>query len=503
MNKLYLLTKPCQSGKTQKTFEFILQTREKQYVNIIFTNNSLIETTQTKVRKNLWDETHNLGKTLELSSQSDYKDAVQIFEQIVKNKEMCVIACTNKTRFKDLTKIIIFCLIKKLDIQFSIYIDEADKIFNKSGKLRKMVDLWKRSSSVKRISFITATPRRIFRHYGVLNLYRITEAFSKEHYNSLKDCNYVINDTFGSNNVENMVELLTGDLKPEKGQVWYIPASREKGSHLAMKELLIAEGIVVLIINGEGYHLYYPNKHREIFKTDTLSEDLGIFYKNNKLFKYPLVITGKLCISRGATITSMYMFLSYCVLPDMSNKDSLYQLAGRVCGNTKMWGNYKQVTIICNTKTRDKLFKMEGKVVSLLEKNKKFDNCTFEDFEMINSESNNAIPLRGKIKNLKQLLKFKSIRQKTKIKFHDFLLKNLKVVSNTGNIPVPDLLISRKIVVNTDKRLETVEKFIRAIRLDAPCHLTIEGNEKEYNLWLFEKDFGNFKKGECFILSYK
>ena len=174
MNKLYLLTKPCQSGKTQKTFEFILQTREKQYVNIIFTNNSLIETTQTKVRKNLWDETHNLGKTLELSSQSEYKDAVQIFEQIVKNKEMCVIACTNKTRFKDLTKIIIFSLIKKLDIKFSIYIDEADKIFNKSGKLRKMVDLWKRSSSVKRISFITATPRRMFRHYGVLNLYRIT-----------------------------------------------------------------------------------------------------------------------------------------------------------------------------------------------------------------------------------------------------------------------------------------------------------------------------------------
>ena len=168
-----------------------------------------------------------------------------------------------------------------------------------------------------------------------------------------------------------------------------------------------------------------------------------------------------------------------------------------------MWGNYKQVTIICNTKTRDKLFKMEGKVVSLLEKNKKFDNCTFEDFEMINSESDNAIPLRGKFKNLKQLLKFKSIRQKTKIKFHEFLLKNLKVVSNTGNIQVPDLLISRKIVVNSDKRLEAVDKFIRAIRLDAPCHLTIEGNEKEYNLWLFEKDFGNFKKGECFILSYK
>ena len=42
-----------------------------------------------------------------------------------------------------------------------------------------------------------------------------------------------------------MIELLTGDLKPEKGQVWYVPASREKGSHLAMKELLIAEGIVV------------------------------------------------------------------------------------------------------------------------------------------------------------------------------------------------------------------------------------------------------------------
>ena len=122
---------------------------------------------------------------------------------------------------------------------------------------------------------------------------------------------------------------------------------------------------------------------------------------------------------------------------------------------------------------------------------------------MINSESNNAIPLRGKFKNLKQLLKFKSIRQRTKIKFHEFLLKNLQVISNTGRIHVPDLMISRKIVVNSDKRLETVHKFIRAIKLDAPCHLTIEGNEKEYNLWLFDKNFGDFKKGECFILSYK
>ena len=95
MNKLYLLTKPCQSGKTQKTFEFILSTREKNYINIIITNNSLIETTQTKVRKNAWDEKHNLGKTLELSCQSEYKDAVQIFEQIMTQKDMCVIACTN------------------------------------------------------------------------------------------------------------------------------------------------------------------------------------------------------------------------------------------------------------------------------------------------------------------------------------------------------------------------------------------------------------------------
>ena len=60
---------------------------------------------------------------------------------------------------------------------------------------------------------------------------------------------------------------------------------------------------------------------------------------------------------------------------------------------------------------------MEGKVVSLLEKNKKFENCTFEDFEMINSESNNAIPFKGRVKNMNKLLKFKSIRQKTKVKF--------------------------------------------------------------------------------------
>ena len=42
-----------------------------------------------------------------------------------------------------------------------------------------------------------------------------------------------------------------------------------------------------------------------------------------------------------------------------------------------------------------------------------------------------------------------------------------------------------------------------AIKLESPCHLTIEGNEKESNLWLFDKNFGDFKKGECFITSYK
>ena len=80
----------------------------------------------------------------------------------------------------------------------------------------------------------------------------------------------------------------------------------------------------------------YPINTEKFTKTDTLSEDLGIFYKNHKLHKYPLIITGKLCISRGATITSLNMFVSHCVLPDISNKDSLYQLAGRVCGNTKL-----------------------------------------------------------------------------------------------------------------------------------------------------------------------
>ena len=110
-NKLYLLCKPCQSGKTgvvlNSITEYINTMKDiddrKRIINFVICDNSLLQTTQTMKRG---EDTDGIT-TIELSSKSDISKASDLYLELDKNNKInMVICCGNNQRLDDITKII-------------------------------------------------------------------------------------------------------------------------------------------------------------------------------------------------------------------------------------------------------------------------------------------------------------------------------------------------------------------------------------------------------------
>ena len=83
------------------------------------------------------------------------------------------------------------------------------------------------------------------------------------------------------------------------GTIWFIPAEFKKVSHYEISDICIERGFAVIIINGDGITLKFPDKRIEKYpKDDELNTILKRIYKDQSLEKYPLAITGNVCIGR-------------------------------------------------------------------------------------------------------------------------------------------------------------------------------------------------------------
>ena len=185
-------------------------------------------------------------------------------------------------------------------------------------------------------------------------------------YHGWKDNNIRIFEDLG--NVTRFTDhILTNQsnlLKP--GSKWFIPAETKKKTHEAIKDLCVSKGFAVVIVNGNGIKLTKPNK--EVFtysKDDELNTKLLNICREHELDKYPLAITGNICIGRGISIMSNDFMIDYAVFSSSRNQQEVSQIAGRVKGNIKAWDNYKVPTIFCTERFDQVATEWEGKSRSL------------------------------------------------------------------------------------------------------------------------------------------
>ena len=358
--RFILICKPEQSGKTFVMIQQII--KDIQYppesnvdvINIIFCDNNLLLTKQTSNRINQVITSINNESYLEFSShaRTSYKCVDNVCNGIIFKEIYNVICCTNGSRVSDIHKLINIINNGKHTngkYIFKIWLDEADKYIK---FIQDYIYLIKEFENVY-LHCITATPKKIFYKFDSINVFPIENTTSEEYHGWLDNQLQIIDmNTHSSDFIIHILDSPTlGGDKIIPGTIWFIPGEFKKVSHYEICDICNERNFAVIIINGDGITLKFPDKKIEKYpKDDELNTILKRIYKDQSLEKYSLAITGNVCIGRGTSIMSHNFIIDYAILSICDNQQEASQNAGRVKGNMKNWPTYKPPIVFTTPK---------------------------------------------------------------------------------------------------------------------------------------------------------
>jgi len=363
-----LICKPEQSGKTFVMIRHIITDLSypiegKEIVNFILCDNNLLLTKQTSTRfeKDLKEHIHDGIVYIELSSheRTDYHDTGSVFQAIIAKGARNVICCTNGKRMDDIYKLIEdinTSLFTAGKFHFNVWLDEADKFIKFiENTLRPIVEQHQNVN----VKLITACSQPLFQKYKYMNVLPIENTTSELYHGWSDNIIRVIDIDY---DYLDFIEHILSNVAQDNilpGTKWFIPGLSVKKSHDAIKNVCIEKGMAVLCVNGDGIILTMPIMLERIVykKDDDFNSKIKQIYKEKQLQRFPLVITGYICIGRGITIMSEEFMIDYSILSHYSNKNEASQLAGRIKGNIKGFKNYnpKKPPTIFTTEDFDKI----------------------------------------------------------------------------------------------------------------------------------------------------
>ena len=360
MVRYKLLTKPTQSGKTFSLLKHttdILEDNPKA-VHIILTDNSLIQLEQ------LFDRiVVVIGKgTMVLSSETDISiDRLQ--KCICENKIKYILLCANNAQITKINKMIKTITRKCSGRSFYIWIDEGDKIAEPENI--SIFDKWMDYNNIKGLAYITATPHSLILRYNKMFVLKVKEAYDKKRYNRWSDCKVI---TLPER--EDYMTFIKDAFKKreaKKGDVWFIAPGNLTDTHEDVTRYLNGKGFYVLVVNALG-ELISPPKGKKfpLEGKNALSDRINYMYDNMNMYDKKFAIVGYNRLGRGITIQSNGMFITHAIFPTIpQNKASIYQLAGRLCGNYKQYKGFKKPTIFCTEYFDDVAYELENVAIKI------------------------------------------------------------------------------------------------------------------------------------------
>lgn len=391
--KVSLLVKPCQSGKTWEVLKQVSEL-DDNVISIFFTDNSLLQSTQLKSRMDNFDGIDD-GTTLVLSSKSKCKNANELPTHILTKGIKTIIACSNSTRVKDMDTLFNIWNIfdPNENKKFNIYIDEADRMIN---MMTPYLEQWEETDCINGVVLITATPHNILRDLGDLKIVKLEETYDPNSYHRFQDSefrSYEIKKNDGCY-VDKVLTKARDDNDINNGNVFYFPGNVKKVSHYHIKNKCLGYGFNVITINSDGCKLYNDknntNKFEKINTTGKeISTVLADLYTTKNLNNKPLAITGSTCIGRGVTISTPTMMVSHAILPPKySNISNLYQSGGRLANNYKQNPLFKKPIVYCTDKVRASICLSEERSCKIAVKSKRFniDKIGTDDYKMANTK---------------------------------------------------------------------------------------------------------------------
>ena len=345
-SKCQIICKPEQSGKTFLMIQEIIKNvsiDNKEIINFIFCDNNLLLIKQTCSRLD------NKIEYIEFSSdkKTDYKTSELVFDAIINKDIRNIVCCANDIRLRDIYKIINNLNTNKFtknQFHINIWLDEADQFIKYIDDY--LIPLINKYSDIN-VKLITATPEPLLKKYKYINIFPI-ENTTTEDYHGWEDNRiklYEKKDTC----IGFIVNVLKEQSKRIKSKsIWFIPGEKNIKTHEEIKDICHTYKMAVICVNSNGISLSLPLQEPIIYdKTDEFSKQIVSIYKTHNLCKYPLAITGYICIGRGVTINSKEFMIHYAILSQDKNKEEASQLAGRLKGNIKKF--IKKLPLIFTT----------------------------------------------------------------------------------------------------------------------------------------------------------
>ena len=415
-SKLRCLMLPAQSGKTRKAEDLIREfKRDEKVVEgasidiwVSANNKLLVHQTTTRIKKDLGPVDSDSDAEEEGESNavitgdifswtsgtkaSNVPADTLVFNCVGGNKDGVtvdmIIVCAHKRRLDYIAQLINRLELVKFAKKINFWIDEADyscRLWRKFGALAA-------SPLVNQVTLVSATFGEVFKHFPSLEVipYKIT---APEVYRRLTHCTLVEEGT-GREAAAEYVEAVLAKYPAlsAPGMRAFIPGNIKKDSHEDLSELLLKKGFAVLILNGVHKEIRLPNGEETVDlrpylsvsdpkKTpDEFNLNLAKLYILHRLNRFPLAITGFLCVERGITFQiappvegshAEFLFdhrgflFDYAIVSSIKDKAEAYQAMARVFGNIGSFNGGKCCTIYSDSETFNKVRDQEETAVHM------------------------------------------------------------------------------------------------------------------------------------------
>ena len=358
-SKLRCLYLPAQSGKTRKCEELIAEVKADSAIDpsidiwISANNKLLVYQTTSRLKKDLGSDEDEEGPvTGDIFSWTSGTKLTNIpaddLADKVKFGAELILVCAHRGRLAHVDTLIRqIAKFKKFGKKINLWIDEADQSLKLWMKLADVIEL----PIVKTVTLVSATFNDVFTVFPRLPVipYRVT---FPEVYRRLKDCEQIEMpaDTYAPTFMESVFAEYPHLMEP--GMRAFIPAGLKCDWHDDMCSRLQDKGFAVVLLNG------YDKEIRMPFGMDSIplkpyltvkdpldvppefNQTLSTLYVKHRLHRFPLAITGYLCVGRGVTfqappepgVHNGFVF-DYAIVKEIKNQATAYQTMARVFGN--------------------------------------------------------------------------------------------------------------------------------------------------------------------------
>jgi hypothetical protein len=373
-SKCSVLTLNGQGGKTRRIQEMIKEEEAAalaatgtpagaRRINFVIqaNNRSLVQQTTTRMDKDLYVSEEQLDADAKIegncfswcSGNRGPKVTVDALAwMLMSGKVTMVVLCANRVRLDYLRKVIIEMeeahLKRRIPYEkMNIWFDEADAYmsFLKDANFHDIV----KKDIVEKVTLVTATVDAIVDYFGSIRVIPLENPTLPIYFRVQdSEVEFYPQRTQTAASFVKMVVDAKPELYKKAGVRVFAPGEREQKSHEEIAEFAISIGAAVIILNGLFKEIRMPSPDRRIIKLPSMREteeeigrSIGRLYAEHDLKRFPLFITGNLCLGRGITFqNNMFLFDHQIIPSSFIVRAVAYQAACRGAGNVKELPNF-------------------------------------------------------------------------------------------------------------------------------------------------------------------